>query len=324
MPKFGYETEGLEIVRSFPEQVKGRIFLITGPSPGGIGAETALSLAAGSPAALLLLGRSRTKCQPVIDSIRAKDPSILVKFVEVDLASLASVRAAADAILADPEIPRIDVVINNAGVMWCPLSRTPEGFELQLASCHLGHFVLTNRLMPKVLAAGPVARIVNVSSSGNKMGPVRWDDPNFLREGSYTPLAGYGQAKTANILFTVALNARLARGGGGRGARAYALHPGSIPSGLQKFSTPELVAEAVRMVVPGGKMPSRWKTLQQGCSTTLRAALDPALEGEEGVFLEDCNLFTDPATLDPRALDPVDAERLWKMSEDLVGEKFEY
>ncbi|KAB5535196.1 short-chain dehydrogenase [Coniochaeta sp. 2T2.1] len=331
-PKYGFETEGLELVNRFSDQVKDRIFLITGPSAGGIGGETATSLAAGHPAMLILLGRSQSRVQPVIDAITSTSPSTTVKFVQVDLSVLPSVRAAAATILSDPEIPRIDVLINNAAIMASPLARTPEGFESQFASGHLGHFVLTNLLLlPKILAAGTAApgggrRIINVSSVGNRMHPVRWADPNWTEPGSYDPWDAYGQTKTANILFTIALNRRLADAGHTpEEVKAYALHPGSIPSNLQVHlnRAPELREVAVRKTFRGGPNPIKSrKTLQQGCATTLRAALDPGLPGEEGMWLVDAELSTDPTWVESWSLDKGDAERLWELSEGLVGEKF--
>jgi NAD(P)-dependent dehydrogenase (short-subunit alcohol dehydrogenase family) len=327
--EYSDETEGIDLVRHFENQVKGRIFLMTGPSAGGIGAETAISLAAGHPAMLILLGRSRFRAQPVLDTIASASPSTVIKFVEVDLSLMSSVRAAAATILSDPDIPRIDVVVNNAGVMAAPLQHTADGFELQFAAGHLGHFLLTNRLMPKILAAGtrgPV-RIVNVSSVGNRISTIRWHDPNFTEEGAYDPWDGYGQAKTANILFTVALNRRLAAGGYPPDkAKSYALYPGSIATNLQvHMDTPEKVARAVEKTFHGKPRPiARRKTLQQGCATTLRAALDPDLAREDGVWLVDTQLSTDPTWIESWSLDVGDAERLWRLSEELVGERFEF
>ena len=151
--------------------------LITGPSDGGIGAETATCLAAGSPELLVLAGRSLGKIQPVIDRITAINPEVRTKFINLDLNSLASVREAASSINANVE--KIDVLINNAAVMACPFSKTVNGIECQFGINHIGHFLLTNLIMPKILAAGPGARIVNLSSSAHRMADVNLDDYNF-------------------------------------------------------------------------------------------------------------------------------------------------
>ncbi|UKZ51023.1 hypothetical protein TrVGV298_004778 [Trichoderma virens] len=323
MVEFGSKTEGNAIVRHFSDQVRGRTFLITGPSPGGMGAETVISLARASPAMIILVGRSKQKCQPVIEEIEEIDSSIRVKFFVADLASLESVQNAAQAILDDDSILKIDVMINNAAIMMCPYQKTVNGFELQFASCHLGHFVLTNRLMPKILAESSAKRVVNVSSSGNKLSDIRWTDPGFEEPGSYSPVEAYGQAKTANILFSIGLNKRL----GQMGLHAYALHPGAVLTNLGIYLTPEIRAEAIEKTFGNiNPVNIQRKTLQQGCSTALRAALDPDLPKEDGVFLEDCCLTTPSESLflATYAVDANSAEHLWKMSEEMISQKFSY
>ncbi|KAK0722111.1 hypothetical protein B0T26DRAFT_749562 [Lasiosphaeria miniovina] len=323
MSNYGSHTNGTELVSDFSARVDGRTFLITGPSQGGIGAETAVSLAHAKPAMLILLGRSLERIQPVIDAVRALNTSVQVKFVLVDLASLDSVREAADTILADASIPHIDVVINNAALMACPFELSKDGLEMQLAAGFLGHFVLTNRLLPKILAAPPGARIVNVSSIGNRAGGIRWDDPNFTAEtpDKYDTWAAYGQAKTACVLYSIELNRRLSKST--PGVRSYSLNPGAVGTNLGRTLTPELIRIAtIRIMGREDYMPA-FKTLQQGCATTLRAALDPTLEAEDGVYLNDCQLTTDPAWIAPWALDAAAAPRLWALAEGLVGEKFD-
>lgn len=289
---------------------------ITGPSSGGIGAETAISLARAGPSQLVLLGRSQQRIQPVIDAIHAIDPSITVKFVPVDLSSVESSRQAAQVILSDASIPHIDVLINNAAVMACPFTKTVDNFELQLAAAHLGHFVLTNHLLPKLRASGH-PRVISVSSMANKYSAVRFDDPNYTsRPSEYTAFGAYGQAKSANILFTLELNRR--------GVTAYALHPGGIMTNIGQHMTPEIQHEAAQAMAAAGQHVTRLKTLQQGCATTLRAALDRSLDEREGFWLVDCELSTDEAFIAPWALDQGNAKRCWEMSERLVGEKFDF
>lgn len=309
---------------------------MTGPSHGGIGAETAVTLAAAAPAMIILVGRSRAKAQPTMDAIRAVDGSVRVKFFEAELASLASVRRAADAVLADRDIARIDVVINNAGVMALPLARTEDGLEMQLAANHLGHFVLTNRLMPRILAGGVDGsgpRIVLVSSCAHRYNGVRFEDPNYLEPGSYSEFGAYGSSKSAVILYAVALNRRLARRGAAAG-RAYSLHPGSVRTGLQSHVTAleadraAAIFDEASLRVHGvtlaeSRALSEPQTLQQGCATQLRAALDPGLEEQKGVYLENAQLTTDPQFIREWATDAELAERCWALSEKLVGEKFD-
>ncbi|KAI2637239.1 NAD(P)-binding protein [Hypomontagnella submonticulosa] len=330
MGTYDRTTEGITLVHKFADQVKGRTFLLTGPTPGGIGAETVISLAAESPALLILVGRSLAKAQATIDATKKVNAGVKTKFVEADLSSLKSVRKAAQTILDDAEIAKIDVVINNAAVMATPFELTEDKLELQLQANHLGHFVLTNKIMPKILAAGPSARIVLLTSSGHRYAGVRFEDPNFTEPGSYSEFASYGQSKSAIILYAVALNKRLAS----RGIRTFAVHPGGISTNLQNYVKKqgekrmmELFDDAA-MKIMGRSIAEQaaaepWKTLQQGCGTTLRAALDPELVKETGVFMQDTNVTTDPQDVKEWATDPELAEKCWKLSEDLVGEKFD-
>jgi NAD(P)-dependent dehydrogenase (short-subunit alcohol dehydrogenase family) len=278
---------------------------------------------------IILLGRSLERVQPVIDSIKETDSNVKVKFVEVDLASLSSVRKAAQSIVADQEIPHINVVINNAAVMACPYQKTEDGFELQLAANYLGHFVLTNTIMPKVLAAGPGARLVFVSSSGHRYNPFRFFDPNFEVPGSYGEFSAYGSSKAAVILYAALLKKRLAP----RGIHVYALDPGSISTNLQahvKDLGPTVFTvmdegcwRIMGMSLAKFRETNPSKTLQQGCATTLRAALDPDLPKEDGLYLQHTNLTTDTRLIKEWATDPELASKCWELSEELVGEKFD-
>jgi NAD(P)-dependent dehydrogenase (short-subunit alcohol dehydrogenase family) len=320
MAEYSFATDGNTIVSDFVTEVKNKTFLITGPSLGGIGAETALSLAQAAPSQIILLGRSLPKIQPTIDSIHAINPSIRTPFIQIKLDSLTSVRAAAAQILADSAIPHVDVVVNNAAIMACPYAVTEDGFEMQFATNHLAHFLLTNLLMPKILL-GACKRIVNVSSSAHLRSGVRFDDIGFSNGAAYHMWEAYAQAKTANILFSVSLNQRL----GKEGVGSFALHPGSIASGLQKYLTEEMRQEALDdMKARGYPIPTMRKTLQQGCATTLRAALDPGLKTEGSVYLVDCQIAEPGSALKAEALEPLSAKRLWSISEEIVGQKFEY
>jgi NAD(P)-dependent dehydrogenase (short-subunit alcohol dehydrogenase family) len=150
--------------------------VITGPSQGGLGAETAISLAKASPALLILAGRSESKAIPVINQIAESSPDVKVKFITLDLGSQKSVRNAAAQINA--LAAKIDLLINNAAIMACPYAKTDDGIESQFATNHIGHFLLTKLLMEKILVAGTGSRIVNVSSSAIR-GTIRFDDYNF-------------------------------------------------------------------------------------------------------------------------------------------------
>ena len=275
----------------------GKTALVTGAS-AGLGVETVRAL--------------RSVGCEVVGAVRdtAKGAAAVpgVDLVELDLADLDSVRRAAEAI--SKRLPRIDLLINNAGVMAPPLGRTKQGFELQLGTNHLGHFVLTNALLGSL---GSGSRIVNLSSRGHLRSPMLWDDPHFREESTYEKWKAYGQSKTANILFTVELEKRL----GGQGIHSYALHPGVIMTELSRHLEPEdLTTLASRM--PAGAF--SLKSVEAGAATTVYAATSKELEGIGGVYLEDCHVAEETAGdgsggYAPYAMDPAEAARLWEWSE---------
>lgn len=286
--------------------------MVTGPSPKGIGEATVTALAHGRPAALLLIGHNPPKYAPVVAAVRAIDPVVDVRVYNVDLGSLASVRAGAAQILA--EFGRVDVLINNAGMTRGDYARTADGIEQQFAVNHIGHFLLTNLLMPALLkSAAP--RVVNVSSAGHALGTGDYSDYNFERR-PYDWLTSYGQAKLANIQFAQHLAALF----GPRGVTAFSLHPGTIwGTDMGRFCTDEQNA-FLRDIVT--KRPDyKEKTPGQGASTTIVAALDPKLKAINGAYLNDCQ----PATpVGPGVRNRTAPEELWGRSEALVGEKFGY
>ncbi len=274
----------------------GRTALVTGAS-AGLGVETVRALQA---AGCEVVGavRDLDKGHAALSAAGAD-----CDLVQVDLADLTSVRTGAED--AAQRLPRIDFLINNAGIMACPLMRTAQGFEMQLGTNHLGHFVWTNALVPQ-LAAG--SRIVNLSSRGHFRSPFRWDDPHFRDESTYEKWKAYGQSKTANILFSVELDQRLS----GQGIHAYSLHPGVIMTELSRHLTQE-DAEGLAKVLP------TFKSVEQGAATTVYACVAPDLPG--GSYLEDCHVAGpgDTATMEgvmPYAVDPEQAARLWAWSEE--------
>lgn len=278
--------------------LSGRTALVTGAS-AGLGVETVRALQA--------VGCDVVGAVRDVDKGRSAVPG--VDLVELDLADLDSVRRGADAIAQ--RLPRIDLLINNAGVMAPPLTRTKQGFELQLGTNHLGHFVLTNALLPTL---GSGSRIVNVSSRGHLRSPMLWDDPHFRDESRYEKWTAYGQSKTANILFTVELERRLS----GQGIHSYALHPGVIMTELSRHLTEDdLTALASR--VPAGGL--TLKPVEAGAATTVYAAVSKELEGTGGVYLEDCHVAEQTpgdgsGGYAPYAMDPDEAAKLWSWSED--------
>src|SRR5262245_5220505 len=298
----------------------GKVAIVTGPS-GGLGAETSRALAARG-AAVTLTARDTKKAESVAASIRAAHPSASLEVRSLALDRPDSVRAFAKGWLAEHSV--LHLLLNNAGVMACPLARTAEGWEMQFATNHLGHFLLTALLAP-ALRRGAPARVVNTSSGGHRMSGVVFEDIHFERR-PYDKWAAYGQAKSANVLHAVELDRRLS----GQGVRAFGVHPGMIVTELGRHLTKEdiesLQARAKDRSSAG--LPS-WKTPQQGAATQCWAAAAPELAGRGALYLEDCQISgTSPPAgslgAEGWALDPDAAKRLWAVSEETLGEKFHW
>ena len=291
--------------------LRGTVAVVTGASTG-LGSETARALAARG--AQVVLGvRDQAKGESAMAAIRHTVSDAALDIALLDLASLVSVRSFASQLLHRYE--RIDVLINNAGVMYSPLERTVEGFELQFGTNHLGHFLLTNLLVPALVVAAP-SRVVNLSSGGHRSSDIVWDDPNYEHR-PYDKFESYGQSKTANILFTVELDRRLA----GRGVRSYAVHPGMIVTELGRHMTRDDMKELRARAAQGatGGLPA-YKSIQAGAATTVWAATAPELSDNGGVYLADCQI----SAAEEWATDRQSAARLWTMSEDLVGQRFDW
>jgi NAD(P)-dependent dehydrogenase (short-subunit alcohol dehydrogenase family) len=293
--------------------LRGTVALVTGGS-SGLGQEAARALA-NHGAHVVLTARDVPKGEKVAADIRRATGNASVDVAELELGSLAGIRAAADRILG--RYPRFDLLINNAGVMACPFAKTSDGFELQFGSNHLGHFLFTLLLVP-ALRRGAATRIVNLSSRGHHIAPVDFDDLHFERR-PYDKWQSYGQAKTANVLFTVGLERRL----GGDGIHAFAVHPGAIMTELGRH----LQLEDIQYLQTRSRG-MQFKTVEQGAATSCFAATAPELAGRGGSYLEDCHVAAvDDAADAPEgvksyALDPAAAERLWEISERAVGRRF--
>jgi NAD(P)-dependent dehydrogenase (short-subunit alcohol dehydrogenase family) len=241
--------------------------------------------------------------------------------IELDLASLKSVRAAADKLVKDGR--PFDAVIANAGVMATPKGKTADGFETQFGTNHLGHFVFVNRIASLIKPGG---RLVNLSSAGHRFADVDLDDPNFERT-EYVPFVAYGRSKTANALFAVEFDRRHKA----RGVRATAVHPGGIQTELGRHMTPELIQQmmaSINQARPAGAPPFEFKTVPQGAATTVWAGFVAPADAVGGHYCEDCHvahLNADPALRDgvrPYAIDGERAKALWAKSEEMVGETF--
>ncbi|MBU9266688.1 SDR family NAD(P)-dependent oxidoreductase [Burkholderia gladioli] len=304
--------------------LRGKRALVTGVS-AGLGVETARALAAHG-AQVVGAARDLAKARSATEVVRAAAAGNGGGFelLELDLASLASVRAAADALLADGR--PFDLVIANAGVMASPFGHTADGFETQFGTNHLGHFVFINRIA-SLLAPG--ARVVNVASSGHRMAPFSLDDLGFERT-PYDPWVAYARSKTANILFAVEFDRRYKA----RGVRAVAIHPGGIMTELARHLPDDALDGMLTQInadlAAQGRPPFRFKTVPQGAATSVWAGVVAPADEVGGRYAENCGLssVTD-AELNPAApgvrayaLDPELAKALWEKSEQMVGERF--
>jgi NAD(P)-dependent dehydrogenase (short-subunit alcohol dehydrogenase family) len=350
---FNFTTNGLDVAAAFPQSIKNRTILITGVNKKGIGHTTAESFASQAPKTLILAGRSAEKLQECIDVLKVSYPNVNYRPLIVDLESQLSVRKAAKEILDWSDISTIDIVVNNAGIMnIMTRTLTPEGIEITMATNHVGHFLLSNMIMPKIIAAAKSSpegsvRIINLASMGIHVGGVRFSDLTYEKpasempkpdeypnipmfksynmpvtdETTYFPTIAYGASKTAAVLFSVELNARLQEK---YGIRSFAVNPGEIQTELGRNTDPEMLKGMLETAEKTGRL--KWKTHQQGASTTLVAAVDdkliPGVDDGVGknVFLSDCQAGHAPGW----ALKVELATRLWTQSEEWVGEKFEW
>jgi NAD(P)-dependent dehydrogenase (short-subunit alcohol dehydrogenase family) len=303
--------------------LKGKRVLVTGVS-AGLGVETARALAAHG-ADVVGAARDLKKAEGATAVVReaAATSGGSLSLIELDLASLASVRAAADALVADGRA--FDLIIANAGVMATPLGKTADGFETQFGTNHLGHFTFINRIA-SLLKAG--SRVVSLASSGHRFSDVNLEDPNFETT-EYTPFGAYGRSKTANILFAVEFDRRHKD----RGVRAVAVHPGGIQTELARHLDPTFIQGMIdnlnAQAAAAGADAFEWKTIPQGAATSLWAGVVAPVEEVGGLYCEDCHVAKRVedasevrAGVRGYALDPANAQALWALSEKLVGETF--
>ena len=310
MDGFGADTTTDEVLAGI--DLNGKTILITGGS-SGLGKESALALASRG-AKVIITARNLEKASGVVDHIR-QETGATVDIEELELDSFASIRAFARRVLE--RAGSIDMLILNAGVMACPYSKTEDGFEMQFGTNHLGHLLMTCLIAPKLAEGG---RIVSLSSAGHQFSPVVFDDIQFEHR-DYDRWLSYGQAKTANALFAMGLNKRLAH----RGIEAFAVHPGAIQTDLARHLTEEDIA-MFQAQVDSGAMPL--KTIPAGAATQVLAATAPELAGKGGTYLADCQIceVDDEAeswsVVRSYAVDPEAADRLWQVSEKMIGESF--
>jgi NAD(P)-dependent dehydrogenase (short-subunit alcohol dehydrogenase family) len=305
---FGPRSTATEVLDGI--DLSGTLVVVTG-GYSGLGLETVRALS-GAGASVVVPARRPAYAEEILEGVAR------VEVDELDLGDLDSVHAFAGRLLDSGR--SVDILVNDAAIMACPETRVGPGWEAQFATNHLGHFALTNLLWP-ALAAGGGARVVALSSTGHKLSPIRFDDLQF--EHGYDKWQAYGQAKTANSLFAVQLDA-LAQDAG---VRAFAAHPGGILTPLQRHLPREEMI-AAGWIDEDGTPHERFKTPEQGASTATWAATAPGLDGMGGVYCENCDVAEPTAVgspsartegVDAHAIDPDAAARLWTVSAQLTG-----
>jgi len=303
---FGYRSTAADVLKGI--DLTGKNVIVTG-GYSGIGIEAVR--------ALVNAGASVTVPARRPDKAREELAGIGAEVAELDLADLKSVKKFADSYVATGK--PLHILINNAAIMANPETRVGPNWESQFATNHLGHFALVAGLAPALKAADG-ARVVSVSSTGHKLSPIVFDDIHFNAR-PYNKWQAYGQAKTANALFAVELDRR----GQSHNVRAFAIHPGGIMTPLQRYLPKEEMIAAGWMDAEGN-VNERFKTVEQGAGTETWAATSPSLSGKGGLYCEDCDVaqLTQPGTsrisgVDPHAIDPDAAKKLWQVSVEHTG-----
>ncbi|MCJ1319302.1 hypothetical protein MMC15_004638 [Xylographa vitiligo] len=345
--RFGKQTTADEVATAFADQINGKTVLITGVSLGGLGAEVSRTLSLHQPRLLIIAGRSTPKLEATAANLKTLAPHVKTRLLQLDLQSQKQIRKAAAEVNAYEEV--VDVLINNAATWVHDYATTEDGIESQFGTNHIGHFLFTNLLLSKMLAADKKLRIVNVSSRGHRLSGIRWEDPNFqvlhppetplpirlsdkiactfeLRAltvpqdgAAYNEWLSYGQSKTANMLFSVSLAEKL----GARGVQSFSLHPGAINTNLANAVSTQDMKDLGFLDENGNIIAAKWKTFGQGAATYVVAGFDPDIADRNGTYLVDCQVDHDDI-YEAHAKSNTEARKLWALSEELVGQKFEY
>jgi NAD(P)-dependent dehydrogenase (short-subunit alcohol dehydrogenase family) len=312
---FGAKSTAREVVAG--HDLSGKVAIVTGAATG-IGVETARALALGG-AEVIIAARKPELGEEIANQINEEVGLKRVSFGMLDLSSLEAVRHFAHR-WGDR---RLNLLINNAGVMACPLARTVDGLEMQIGTNHFGHFLLSVLLAPNLVDgaahSGHRSRLVSLSSIGHRRSGVNFEDPNYLTR-PYDKWEAYGQAKTANSLFALGFDKRFKD----KGVNANAVMPGGIMTPLQRY-LPIEEQRALGWLDENDQPREGFKTTEQGAATSVWAAVGDELDGVGGLYLEDCAQAV-PWSKEapwvgvmPHALDPEAAERLWALSVETTG-----
>ncbi|KAF7365620.1 Short-chain dehydrogenase/reductase family protein [Mycena venus] len=320
-PTFSFTTTAQEVATVFAKEIQGKNVLITGTSVNGIGFETARVLAKHANL-IIITGHNSERLKIAEDTIKREIPSANIRPLILDLSSLAAVRKAAAEVNAFPE--PLHVLIHNAAATIGPFKLTADNLENQAATNHIGPFLLTKLLSAKLLAARTAhctPRVVFVSAKGHifcngvNLTTLERPDP-----GSHESMDAYFQTKVANILTGIELSKR------SKGQiNAYSLHPGIILTNIMHKGDVVAGLKKLEIMDEDGRPSDKkypWKTIPQGAATTVAAAFDPSLNDKPGAYLDDCVEAND--TISPHASDSGNAERLWSLTERLIGESFTF
>ncbi|KAF7351425.1 Short-chain dehydrogenase/reductase family protein [Mycena sanguinolenta] len=319
VPAFSFTTTADEVATAFAQEIKGKNVLITGTSLNGIGWETARVIAKHANL-VIITGYNDERLKLSEDAIKKDVPSANIRRLTLDLSSLAAVRKAAAEVNAYSE--PIHVLIHNAAAAIGPFKLTVDGLESQIATDHVGPFLLTKLLAAKLIAARTpsyIPRVVFISSAAHVFGPgVDFDAITHPSSETYTSQIAYFAAKSANILTAIELPKR------SKGAiNAYSLHPGIIHTNISQKEESTSALQAVGILGADG-LPNtekfEWKTIQQGAATTVAAAFDPRISNKPGSFLDNSQIASEAVAA--HSSDPANAERLWILTEEIIGEKF--
>ncbi|KAH6892620.1 short-chain dehydrogenase [Thelonectria olida] len=309
-----------QVADQLHDRIKSKTVIITGVTIGSLGADAARVIAAHSPELLILAGRSLDAINKTIDAIKpVSSPHTKIEPLVIDLGDQSSVRAGAALILN--MTPVVDVLVNSAALMMIPeYTKSVGGIEMHLAVNHIGHFLLTNLIMSALLASEGSGRVVNVSAAAHRLASFRFDDYNFNNGKEYEPIMGYAQSKCANLLFTQFLATRL----GPKGLLSYGVDPGgSLTNLFYRIPTKDLVKQgwALENGEPSPALKENLKTVQQATASYITAAFSPDITDSNG-----CTVTAGviDGSVAEHATDPEQAEKLWKLSEELVGQIFNH
>ncbi|KAJ7912059.1 short-chain dehydrogenase [Mycena leptocephala] len=321
IPAFSFTTTADEVATAFSQEIKGKNVLITGTSLNGIGFEAARVIAKHANL-VIITGYNDERLKLSEDAIKKDVPAANIRRLTLDLASFAGIRKAAKEVNTYSE--PIHVLIHNAAATIGPFKLTADGLESQMGTDHVGPFLLTKLLTPKLLASATASytpRVVFVSSGAHSFGPgIAFDTIEHPNPETYSSFGAYFEAKSANILTALELSRR------SKGAiNAYSLHPGVIFTNINQKEESIPGMQALGVLGPDG-LPNtekfQWKTIPQGAATTVAAAFDPRINDKPGSYLDDSTVANEAVVA--HSSDPTNAAKLWTLTEKIIGEEFTF